>query len=306
MQPALDVQNISKSYHGGPPVVQNLSFAIDQGEIFGLLGPNGAGKSTTINLITGVSRVEKGTIEVFGYDNQRQYLATRRCIGVMHQELVADTFFTIAKSLSLHPGYYGFRLDRKWRDELIHRLALEPHLHKPMNKLSGGLKRRFMVAKALIHKPQLLILDEPTAGVDVELRLALWQMVREINAAGTTVLLTTHYLEEAESLCQRVAIMNNGQLVALDSTRNLVESLQRRRLVLHLHDHLHELPTELQNHQPQLSDDGRCLTLLLEQGQSSGDILGIVCRLGLPVQEIETQRAGLEDAFIQLTGIESS
>lgn len=167
--PALAIQNLSKGYDG-TLAVNDISFAIEPGEIFGLLGPNGAGKSTTINMIGGVSRIDRGSIEIFGSDNQRDYRTTRRQIGLMHQEVVIDNFFTIDETLRFHAGYYGVRDDASWRQQLIDRLGLKPHLHKVMIKLSGGMKRRFMIAKALIHKPRLLILDEPTAGVDVELR----------------------------------------------------------------------------------------------------------------------------------------
>ena len=175
--PALNIRSLHKKYDGFT-AVKDVSFRIEPGEIFGLLGPNGAGKSTTINMIAGVTRIGGGSIEVFGYDNRRQYRTTRRLVGVMHQEIVIDNFFTIDQTLRLHSGYYGVPDDPAWRQRLIERLGLGPHLHKIMIKLSGGLKRRMMVAKALIHKPPLLILDEPTAGVDVELRHALWDFVR--------------------------------------------------------------------------------------------------------------------------------
>ena len=178
--PALALENLTKSY-GDKEVVQSLSLDIQEGEIFGLLGPNGAGKSTTINMISGVTRPGGGAIRIFGHDNQKDFRTTRRLTGVMHQEIVIDTFFTIGTALKIHAGYYGVADDPAWRNRLVERLALGPHLEKQMNKLSGGMKRRFMVAKALIHKPRLVILDEPTAGVDVELRQSLWSFVRELN-----------------------------------------------------------------------------------------------------------------------------
>ena len=220
--PALAIHNLSKEYDG-TRAVNDLSFSIASGEIFGLLGPNGAGKSTTINMIGGVTRIGTGSIEIFGHDNRRDYRIARRMVGVMHQEIVIDNFFTIDQALRFHSGYYGVPDDAEWRQNLIDRLGLKPHLHKVMIKLSGGLKRRFMIAKALIHKPKLLILDEPTAGVDVELRHTLWDFVREINRQGTTILLTTHYLEEAEQMCDRIAIMHHGNLIALQSTASLLQ-----------------------------------------------------------------------------------
>jgi ABC-2 type transport system ATP-binding protein len=300
--PALDIVGLRKSF-GDTPAVRDLSLRIEPGEIFGLLGPNGAGKSTTINMVVGVVRLDGGRVEVFGHDNRREYRLTRRLIGVMHQEVVIDHFFTIDRALQIHSGYYGVPEDRAWTAQLIERLGLGPHLHKQMNKLSGGLKRRFMVAKAMIHRPPLLILDEPTAGVDVELRHSLWEFVREINQQGTTVLLTTHYLEEAEQMCGRIAIMNHGSLVALERTDTLLSRLDRRVLTLTLGQALTAMPAALQPFAARLEDGGTKLVLSLRVGEQAGDVLGVLCRLGLPVQEIDTQRAGLEEIFMELTGM---
>jgi ABC-2 type transport system ATP-binding protein len=298
--PALAIHNLAKEYDG-QPAVKGLSFSINPGEIFGLLGPNGAGKSTTINMIAGVTRIGGGSIEVFGYDNQRDYRVTRRLIGVMHQEVVIDNFFTIDQTLKFHAGYYGVRVDPAWRQMLIDRLGLGPHLHKVMIKLSGGLKRRFMIAKAMLHKPRLLILDEPTAGVDVELRHTLWEFVREINQAGTTILLTTHYLEEAEQMCGRIAIMHHGELIALETTGSLLERLGTRGVVVHLHQALAALPAELAAWGIRLDDHGRTLRLALPAHQTAGDLLALLARLGLPVADLETKRAALEEVFLQIT-----
>ncbi|MBE0597601.1 MAG: ABC transporter ATP-binding protein [Desulfuromonadales bacterium] len=302
MTPALLLRNVRKSFDG-PPVVKELSFAIAPGEIFGLLGPNGAGKSTTINMVAGVTRLGGGSIEVFGYDNRRDYRITRRLTGVMHQELVTDHFFTIDRALKIHSGYYGAVDDPAWRQRLIDRLGLGPHLHKSMNKLSGGLKRRLMVAKSLIHKPRLLILDEPTAGVDVELRHSLWEFVREINREGTTVLLTTHYLEEAEQMCGRIAIMNHGELIALEPTATLLSRLRDRRFELLLERPLAALPVELLPFGARLEGEGRRLILSPPPERSTGELLALICRLQLPIAEIETRRAGLEEVFLELTGM---
>jgi ABC-2 type transport system ATP-binding protein len=298
--PALAIHNLAKEYDS-QPAVKGLSFSINPGEIFGLLGPNGAGKSTTINMIAGVTRIGGGSIEVFGYDNQRDYRVTRRLIGVMHQEVVIDNFFTIDQTLKFHAGYYGVRVDPAWRQMLIDRLGLGPHLHKVMIKLSGGLKRRFMIAKAMLHKPRLLILDEPTAGVDVELRHTLWEFVREINQAGTTILLTTHYLEEAEQMCGRIAIMHHGELIALETTGSLLERLGTRGVIVHLHQALTALPAELAAWGIRLDDHGRTLRLALPAHQTAGDLLALLARLGLPVADLETKRAALEEVFLQIT-----
>ena len=300
-KPALTISHLAKSY-GSTDAVKSISFEIETGEIFGLLGPNGAGKSTTINMISGVTRIDSGAVEVFGYDNQTDYRMTRCLCGVMHQEIVIDNFFTIDKALRLHAGYYGVADDPDWRNMLIDRLGLREHLHKVMLKLSGGLKRRFMIAKALIHKPKLLILDEPTAGVDVELRLTLWDFVREINRQGTTVLLTTHYLEEAEQMCNRVAIMNGGQLVALDTTVALLKKLGSRMVTTHLATPLQDLPPELKSFKPRLKNGGNDITFSLTENQTSVDLLDTVRGLDITVTDVETRQSNLEDIFLRLTG----
>ena len=298
--PALAIQNLSKSYDG-TIAVNNISFSIEPGEIFGLLGPNGAGKSTTINMIAGVSRVGSGSIRIFGFDNQSDARTTRRLVGVMHQEIVIDNFFTIDQALRFHAGYYGVRDDVAWRQRLIDRLGLKPHLHKVMIKLSGGMKRRFMIAKALIHKPRLLILDEPTAGVDVELRHTLWEFVREINQQGTTILLTTHYLEEAEQMCDRIAIMNHGDVIALESTSTLLKELGTRSMLVHLQAPIKELPDNLCCQAVELDDSGTTLRLTLSASQSTGELLKHLCDINLPIADIETRKAGLEEIFLQMT-----
>jgi ABC-2 type transport system ATP-binding protein len=302
MTAALSIQDLSKSYDG-IPAVRHVSFAIAPGEIFGLLGPNGAGKSTTINMVAGVTRIGSGRIEVFGHDNRRDYRLARRLIGVMHQEIVIDNFFTIDQTLRFHSGYYGIPDDPVWRRTLIERLGLGPHLHKIMIKLSGGLKRRFMIAKALIHKPPLLILDEPTAGVDVELRHTLWEFVREINAGGTTILLTTHYLEEAEQMCNRIAIMHHGELITLEPTATLLERLGGRTLRIELRRPLAALPAGLEHRGASLSEGGRRLEVPVIGGTDAGEILDLLCRLGVAIADVETRRAGLEEVFLKLTGI---
>lgn len=302
--PALKIAELRKRFDG-PEVVKGISFDIQPGEIFGLLGPNGAGKSTSINMIAGVTRIGGGQVEIFGHDNVKNYQMTRRLTGVMHQEIVIDNFFTIDRSLRIHSGYFGVDDDPAWRNMLIDRLGLRPHLGKVMIKLSGGLKRRMMVAKALIHKPKLLILDEPTAGVDVELRHSLWNFVREINAAGTSILLTTHYLEEAEQMCERIAIMNHGEILALEKTSSLLQRCGQRELVLQLKQPLTSPPTELADLTPRLEGKGLILTLPVPAGAGSGELLGRISDLGLSVAEIETRQPNLEDIFIEMTGLKN-
>jgi len=302
MQTALKLEGVSKKYNN-TEVVKNLNLEVYPGEILGLLGPYGAGKSTTINMITGVTNVGAGKISVFGFDNQADYIQARRLTGVMHQEIVTDTFFTIDRALKIHSGYYGVPDDKKWRELLIERLALGPHLEKPMNRLSGGMKRRFMVAKALIHKPKLLILDEPTAGVDVELRRTLWDFVREVNKAGTTILLTTHYLEEAEEMCGRIAIMNEGKMIALENTKSLVQKLDEKRMVIQLKDKLKTIPSKLLGRFPcELLDEGGTLSFRIGKNIPAGDILHAISEENLRIEEVETKAPNLEEVFLKLTG----
>ena len=299
---ALEITDLYKSF-GGAEAVKGVSFSIREGEIFGLLGPNGAGKSTTINMIAGVVRIGGGQVRAFGYDNQKEYRHTRRLLGVVHQEVVIDNFFTIEQALKIHSGYYGVKDDPAWRNLLIDRLGLRPHLDKVMLKLSGGLKRRFMIAKAMIHRPRLLILDEPTAGVDVELRHGLWNFVREINQQGTTILLTTHYLEEAEQMCDRIGIMHHGEMIALEPTHELVRKLSNRRLKLWLEQPLTSIPVEFERFAPSLENGGSILLLNLPAGESAGSLLGEMYRSGLNIRDFETDQSGLEEVFIQLTGM---
>jgi ABC-2 type transport system ATP-binding protein len=302
MRLALEIKNLTKHY-GKTTAVNNLSLDVEDGEIFGLLGPNGAGKSTTINLVSGLCRMQEGSIKVFGFDVVKDFIQTRRLVGLMHQEIVMDNFLPIGKMLELHAGYYGLKDDRAWRDLLIERLALGPHLRKKMMELSGGMKRRFMVAKALIHKPRLLILDEPTAGVDVELRVALWDFVREINKAGTSVVLTTHYLEEAQEMCGRIGIMHFGQLVALDRTQNLLKQFDMNHISLSYERALsyQELPSALKELGAQLSDHNKIVRFKLNAATPLESLLGNLCITNNRLLDLEIKKADLEDVFLKLT-----
>lgn len=302
--PAVRITQLGKSFSGSEKVVQDISLEIEEGEIFGLLGPNGAGKSTTINMMSGVTRIGNGKIEIFGYDNQRDFEVTRRLIGVMHQEIVVDNFFPLEATLKIHSGFYGVKDDPEWRNLLIDRLALRPHLKKTMLKLSGGMKRRLMIAKALIHQPKLLILDEPTAGVDVELRHSLWSFVREINKKGTTILLTTHYLEEAENMCGRIAIMDHGKIVELGRTNDIVSKLDERKLSFVFESPLPvEQLTILKDFEVEPLEGGRRLTFVLKSAENNmAKILETVQSLPSKVIEVENQAMSLEQAFIKLTG----
>ena len=217
------MRGVEKRY-GALRALAGVSLAVEPGEFFGLLGPNGAGKTTLINIIAGLARADAGQVAVLGADVREEYRRARRLLGVVPQELVFDPFFTVRETLRLQSGYFGLRANDAWIDEVMHHLDLTAKADANMRALSGGMKRRVLVAQALVHKPPVIVLDEPTAGVDVELRQELWQFVRRLNRDGHTIVLTTHYLEEAEEHCQRIAMLKAGRIVALDTTRNLLAS----------------------------------------------------------------------------------
>lgn len=221
MAAAVSVLDVHKAF-GSVQALGGVSFEIQPGEFFGLLGPNGAGKTTLISCLAGLSRLDAGQIKVMGYDVIRDFRESRRRLGVVPQELVFDPFFSVRETLRIQSGYFGIRRNDEWIDEILHHLDLVSKADVNMRRLSGGMKRRVLVAQALVHKPPVIVLDEPTAGVDVELRQSLWQFVRRLNSEGHTIILTTHYLEEAEALCQRIALMKQGRLLALDTTQNLM------------------------------------------------------------------------------------
>ena len=218
---ALSIKDVRKSY-GKVQALDGISFDIQQGEFFGLLGPNGAGKTTLISTMAGLSRPDSGKIEVMGHDVEKDFRIARRQLGVVPQELVFDPFFTVRETLRFQSGYFGLRNNDDWIEEIMANLDLTSKAQSNMRSLSGGMKRRVLVAQALVHRPPVIVLDEPTAGVDVELRQSLWQFISRLNQAGHTIVLTTHYLEEAESLCARIAMLKGGRLVALDTTENLL------------------------------------------------------------------------------------
>lgn len=221
MAVAVSISSVVKRF-GSLEALAGVSLAIDEGEFFGLLGPNGAGKTTLISCLAGLTRPDAGSLEVLGHDVVRQYREARRLLGIVPQELVFDPFFSVRETLRIQSGYFGIRGNDDWIDEILDNLDLTSKADTNMRRLSGGMKRRVLVAQALVHKPPVIVLDEPTAGVDVELRQGLWQFIRRLNGEGHTVILTTHYLEEAEALCGRIALMKQGRIIALDTTANLL------------------------------------------------------------------------------------
>jgi ABC-2 type transport system ATP-binding protein len=261
-----------------------VSLEIAQGEFFGLLGPNGAGKTTLINVIAGLARADAGEVKVMGFDVRAQYRQARRMLGVVPQELAFDPFFTVRETLRNQSGYFGIRANDAWIDEVMHHLDLTAKADVNMRALSGGMKRRVLVAQALVHKPPVIVLDEPTAGVDVELRHGLWQFVRRLNRDGHTIVLTTHYLEEAELHCSRIALLKAGRIAALDSTRNLLARFAGSRATARV-----------------VARDGRQFTLELA---SYAELEGRLARLraeGVEIADLELERPDLEQVFLRLT-----
>lgn len=218
---AISFKHLTKNY-GSLVALNDVSLEIEEGEFFGLLGPNGAGKTTLISILAGLCRPTTGSVEVMGHDVQTDFRAARRLLGIVPQELVFDPFFTVRETLQFQSGYFGIKNNGEWVDEILHHLGLADKANKNMRALSGGMKRRVLVAQALVHRPPVIVLDEPTAGVDVELRQSLWKFISRLNQEGHTIVLTTHYLEEAQELCGRIAMLKKGEIVALDTTANLL------------------------------------------------------------------------------------
>ena len=299
--PAISIQSVSKVYPasgkpGSTPLkaLDNVSFDIEAGEFFGLLGPNGAGKTTLISILAGLARATSGRIEVYGFDVARDFVQARRHLGIVPQELVFDPFFTVREALRFQSGYFGLHHNDDWIDELLAGLGLADKAKANMRQLSGGMKRRVLVAQALVHKPPVIVLDEPTAGVDVELRQTLWQFVADLNKRGHTVLLTTHYLEEAEALCGRIAMLKQGRVVALEKTSVLLDNATAN--VLHFKTDA-ALP-------PALAAKARVTGRIVElPAQDTAEIeqhLAALRQAGVKAEDVEIRKADLEDVFVTL------
>jgi len=300
---AVSFQQVSKQYSGAGRSVQALrdvSFDIAQGEFFGLLGPNGAGKTSLISILAGLSRASSGQVTVHGHDVLKDYAAARRSLGIVPQELVFDPFFTVREALRIQSGYFGVGKGRKgndaWIDELLSELGLADKADANMRQLSGGMKRRVLVAQALVHRPPVIVLDEPTAGVDVELRQTLWQFVARLNKEGHTVLLTTHYLEEAEALCNRIAMLKAGRVVALDTTSALLAGRAGTMLRFKLDT---PLPASLAN---RARVTGRIVQVRAQDAAEVEAVLSTLRAVGADVQDLEMARPDLEDVFLEIMG----
>ena len=297
---ALSFQSVSKTYPprsaGAPPfqALDRVTLEVQEGEFFGLLGPNGAGKTTLISILAGLVRASEGSVRVHGHDVQADYAAARRLLGVVPQELVFDPFFSVREALKIQSGYFGVKGNDAWIDELLESLGLADKAHANMRQLSGGMKRRVLVAQALVHKPRVIVLDEPTAGVDVELRQTLWQFIAKLNKQGHTVLLTTHYLEEAEALCGRIAMLKQGQVVALERTSDLLRSATAQVLRLKLDG---ELPAALK---AMARVTGRIVQLPVHNAIEIENYLAAIRAAGLVAEDVEIRQADLEDVFLEV------
>ncbi|MEB2318976.1 MAG: ABC transporter ATP-binding protein [Pseudomonadota bacterium] len=296
MSIAIDIDSVVKRY-GSFTALHGVSFQVHEGEFFGLLGPNGAGKTTLISTIAGLVRASSGTVRVMGHDVVADYRAARASLGVVPQEIVFDPFFTVRETLRITSGYYGIRRNDDWIDEVLAGLDLESKADENMRALSGGMKRRVLVAQALVHRPPVIVLDEPTAGVDVELRQTLWQFVRRLNESGHTIVLTTHYLEEAQEFCGRIAMLNQGRLVALDATRELLRAFSAGRLVLRISGA--PLPASLEPLVIEAPGRDR-IALRVDRYDAVEPMLGALREAGCRIEEMELLHADLEEVFISI------
>ena len=295
MTPAIQIQQVHKRF-GAVQALCGIDLEVAPGEFFGLLGPNGAGKTTLINILAGLTRADSGSVRVLGHDVVTEYRDSRRALGVVPQELVFDPFFSVRETLRIQSGYFGLRHNDAWIDEVMHHLDLTGKAGANMRSLSGGMKRRVLVAQALVHKPPVIVLDEPTAGVDVELRQGLWEFVRGLNRDGHTIVLTTHYLEEAEALCGRIAMLKQGRIVALDTTSNLIN--RRDSLYLRLRLSGAPLPAALA---ARVRDSRDALhTLRLRSYAELEGVLAQVREAGAQIEDMELQQPDLEDVFVQI------
>lgn len=299
---AIRLQGLEKVYAGGKRALDGISLEIPRGSMFGLLGPNGAGKSTLINILAGLVMKTGGTAEVWGFDIDRHPRNAKASLGVVPQELLFDAFFTPFETLELQAGLFGVPGPRRRTMELLEKVRLADKAHAYSRTLSGGMKRRLLIAKALVHGPPVVILDEPTAGVDIELRQMLWAYVRELHAAGTTVVLTTHYLEEAEELCDRIAIVNHGRIVADSDTGSLLAQAREKRVLVTVADDIADIPAIEGVTQVSLLDSRRLDILYDKTTVQAGAILARLQAAGLSVVDVTTREADLEDVFLKLTG----
>jgi ABC-2 type transport system ATP-binding protein len=303
MEPIISVQNLSKSYASGFRALKDVDLAIWRGEIFALLGPNGAGKTTLIGIICGILRATGGTVTVDGHDIVKDYRAARSLIGLVPQELHTDAFESVWATVSFSRGLFNKPANPAYVEKVLRALSLWDKKDNKIMTLSGGMKRRVLIAKALSHEPRILFLDEPTAGVDVELRKDMWQVVRDLRDSGVTIILTTHYIEEAEDMADRIGVINKGEIILVENKVDLMHKLGKKQLILHLQKPLAAVPAELAAHHLTLASDGTELVFTYDtQGERTGvtALLSDLANAGIRFRDLETVQSSLEDIFVGL------
>ena len=303
MPPIISISNLSKTYGSGFKALNNVNLEIQRGEIFALLGPNGAGKTTLISIICGIARSSEGSVTVGGHDINGGYRAARSLIGLVPQELHTDAFESVWATVSFSRGLFGKRKNPDHIEKVLKDLSLWDKKDAKIVTLSGGMKRRVMIAKALSHEPQILFLDEPTAGVDVELRKGMWEVVRTLQASGVTIILTTHYIDEAEEMADRVGVINKGEIVLVEDKANLMQKLGKKQLKLHLQGSIETIPPDLAAYNLELSDQGCQLTYHYDtKGERTGitSLLGDLRAAGIRFYDLDTTQSSLEDIFVSL------
>jgi ABC-2 type transport system ATP-binding protein len=303
LRPIISVANLSKTYASGLQALKDIDLDIRRGEIFALLGPNGAGKTTLINVICGIVNPTEGSVRADGHDIVSDYRAARSLIGLVPQELTTDAFETVWATVNFSRGLFGKPPNPGYIEKVLKNLSLWDRKDSKIMTLSGGMKRRVMIAKALSHEPQILFLDEPTAGVDVELRRDMWEMVRMLRATGVTIILTTHYIVEAEEMADRIGVINNGEIILVEEKTELMRKLGKKQLTLQLHDELTEIPSELAGYRLELAADGSELVYTYDKQTERADITALLADLnaaGVKFNDLQTRQSSLEEIFVSL------
>ncbi|MGH1457186.1 MAG: ABC transporter ATP-binding protein [Alphaproteobacteria bacterium] len=305
MTTAISIQSLSKTYDNGFIALDDINLNIAKGEIFALLGPNGAGKTTLISSVCGIVQNTGGTVTVMGHDHAKDYRKARALIGLVPQELTTDAFETVFNAVSFSRGLFGKSKNAAYIEETLKDLSLWDKKDSQIRKLSGGMKRRVMIGKALSHEPDILFLDEPSAGVDVELRKSMWKQIRKLRDNGTTIILTTHYIEEAEEMADRIGIINKGKLILIEEKKTLMKKLGKKELVLELRQSIDALPTTLKKYNLVLSDNGDTITYIYDPAQDHNGIAELLDTLkdhGIRCRDLHTKQSSLEDIFVNLVG----
>lgn len=305
----VEVNNLTKMYADGKLALKNLSFEILSGEIIALLGPNGAGKTSLISIICGLTTISEGSVRVDGYDVRSQYRDTRTRIGLVPQELMLEPFETVLGTVNLSRGLFGKKPDSSYLRDILIKLSLWEKRDSPIRELSGGMKRRVLIAKALSHEPKILFLDEPTAGVDVDLRRDMWRLVNDLKNTGTTVVLTTHYIEEAEEIADRIAVINEGSILLVEEKSILMKRFGKKQLLVELRQNIEALPSSLEKLGVMLQNEGRSLTYVYDMEADRTGISEVLSALrseGIKLNDVHTRQSSLEDIFIQLVAEDKS